>query len=157
MALFSSTYKQGFVTEVETDSLPKGLTEETIYRLVEKKQEPDFMLKFRLKAYKKWLASKEPSWAQLDYPPIDYQALSYYSAPKQRPKHGSLDEVDPEVLATFERLGIPLQEQKKLANVAVDLVFDSVSIGTTWKKKLEEAGVVVCSISEAITLRRVKS
>lgn len=150
MASFPSTYKQGFVTEVETDSLPKGLSEETIYQLVEKKGEPDFMLKFRLKAYKRWLESKEPRWAQLKYPPIDYQAFSYYSAPKQRPKHGNLKEVDPEVLSTFERLGIPLQEQKKLANVAVDMVFDSVSIGTTWKKKLDEAGVVLCSISEAM-------
>lgn len=145
-----SEYKYGFVTDVESEKIPKGLTEETIHTISEKKDEPPFMLAFRLKAYRKWLESKEPCWANVTYPPIDYQASSYYSAPKKKPKLGSLDEVDPEVLKTFERLGIPLSEQKLLANVAVDMVFDSVSIGTTFKKKLEEAGVVLCSISEAV-------
>lgn len=143
-------YKYGFVTEVETDSLPKGLSEETVRAISAKKQEPDFMLSFRLKAYEKWLGSKAPTWANVSFPDIDYQNISYYSAPKKKPQYNSLDEVDPEVLRTFERLGIPLDEQKRLANVAVDMVFDSVSIGTTFKKKLDEAGVVLCSISEAI-------
>lgn len=142
-------YKYGFTTEVETESLPKGLNEETVRAISAKKQEPPFLLAFRLKAYKKWLESKEPVWANVSYPPIDYQDITYYSAPKKKPRLGSLDEVDPEVLKTFERLGIPLDEQKRLTNVAVDMVFDSVSIGTTFKKKLEEAGVILCSISEA--------
>lgn len=145
-----SEYKYGFVTDVEKESIPKGLNEETIRLISEKKEEPPFMLAFRLKAYQRWLESKEPKWANVHYPPVDYQDITYYSAPKKKPKLGSLDEVDPEVLKTFERLGIPLDEQKRLANVAVDMVFDSVSIGTTFKKKLEEAGVVLCSISEAV-------
>jgi len=145
-----SEYKYGFVTDVESESIPKGLNEETVRLISEKKEEPPFMLEFRLKAYKKWLESKEPNWANVQYPPIDYQDITYYSAPKNKPQLGSLDEVDPEVLKTFERLGIPLDEQKRLANVAVDMVFDSVSIGTTFKKKLEDAGVVLCSISEAV-------
>ncbi|MFZ0565616.1 MAG: Fe-S cluster assembly protein SufB [Chlamydiales bacterium] len=145
-----SDYKYGFVTQVEKESFPKGLNEETICRLSEKKHEPKFMLEFRLKAYKKWLESKEPHWGHHHYPAIDYQNITYYSAPKTKKKIKSLDDVDPEILATFKRLGIPLDEQKRLANVAVDMIFDSVSIGTTFKKKLEEAGVVLCSISEAI-------
>jgi len=145
-----SGYKYGFVTEVETESIPKGLNEETVRLISEKKGEPPFMLEFRLKAYKKWCASKEPTWPNVSYPPIDYQNITYYSAPKKKATLGSLEEVDPEVLKTFEKLGIPLEEQKRLANVAVDMVFDSVSIGTTFKKKLEEAGVVLCSISEAV-------
>lgn len=143
-------YKYGFVTAVETESIPKGLTEETIRLISEKKQEPPFMLAFRLKAYQRWLKSEEPSWGNIFYPPIDYQNITYYSAPKKKPQLGSLSEVDPEVLKTFERLGIPLDEQKRLANVAVDMVFDSVSIGTTFKQKLDDAGVVLCSISEAV-------
>ncbi len=143
-------YKYGFVTEVETESIPKGLSEETVRLISEKKNEPPFMLEFRLKAYRKWLTEKEPKWPNVSYEPIDYQNITYYSAPKKKPQLGSLDEVDPEVLKTFERLGIPLEEQKRLSNVAVDMVFDSVSIGTTFKKKLEEAGVVLCSISEAV-------
>ena len=143
-------YKYGFVTNVETESIPKGLNEETVRLISEKKGEPPFMLAFRLKAFKKWLLSKEPKWANVKYPPIDYQNITYYSAPKSKAKLGSLDEVDPEILKTFERLGIPLDEQKRLTNVAVDLVFDSVSIGTTFKKKLDEAGVVLCSMSEAV-------
>ncbi len=143
-------YKYGFVTQVETERIPKGLTEETVRLISEKKQEPPFLLDFRLKAYQAWLNSKEPNWAHVSYPPIDYQNIVYYSAPKKKSQLESLDQVDPEVLATFEKLGIPVDEQKMLANVAVDMVFDSVSIGTTFKKKLEEAGVVLCSISEAV-------
>ncbi len=145
-----SRYKYGFVTEVETESLPKGLNEETIRKISEIKGEPPFLLEFRLKAYRKWLEMEEPDWANVKHPPIDFQNITYYSAPKTKPKLGSLDEVDPEVLKTFEKLGIPLDEQKRLANVAVDMVFDSVSIGTTFKQKLEDAGVVLCSISEAV-------
>ncbi len=149
--MFAETeYKYGFVTDVETERLPKGLNEQTIRAISAKKEEPAFMLEFRLKAYRKWLESSEPTWPNVSYPKIDYQGITYYSAPKKKPQLGSLDEVDPEVLATFERLGIPVDEQKRLANVAVDMVFDSVSIGTTFKKKLEEAGVVLCSISEAV-------
>lgn len=146
----TSEYKYGFVTEVETETLPKGLNEDKVRAISKKKEEPDFMLDFRLKAYKKWLQMKEPDWANIGYPPIDYQNITYYSAPKKKAKLNSLDEVDPEVLKTFQKLGIPLEEQKRLANVAVDMVFDSVSIGTTFKKKLEDAGVVLCSISEAV-------
>ena len=143
-------YKYGFITDVETDSIRKGLNEETVRLISAKKNEPPFMLDFRLKAFQKWLSLEEPVWPNVSYPPIDYQNITYYSAPKMKPGLGSLDEVDPEVLKTFERLGIPLDEQKRLANVAVDLVFDSVSIGTTFKKKIEEAGVILCSMSEAI-------
>ncbi|MCH9608620.1 MAG: FeS cluster assembly protein SufB [Chlamydiales bacterium] len=150
MATLVEEYKYGFSTEVETDRIPKGLNEETIRLISEKKGEPQFMLDFRLKAYRKWLEMEEPKWANVSYPKIDFQDIIYYSAPKTKPKLGSLDEVDPEVLDTFKRLGIPLDEQKRLANVAVDMVFDSVSIGTTFKKKLEDAGVVLCSISEAV-------
>lgn len=143
-------YKYGFVTDVETERLPKGLNEEIIRQISAKKEEPEFLLEFRLKAYRKWLEMEEPKWPNVKYPPIDYQDLTYYSAPKTKPKLNSLDEVDPEVLKTFERLGIPVDEQKRLSNVAVDMVFDSVSIGTTFKKKLEDAGVVLCSFSEAV-------
>ncbi|PJD93779.1 MAG: Fe-S cluster assembly protein SufB [Parachlamydia sp.] len=145
-----SDYKYGFVTEVETDQFAKGLNEEVIRALSAKKNEPEFMLEFRLKAYRKWLEMEEPHWVNADYPPIDYQNIRYYSAPKTKPTLNSLEEVDPEVLKTFQRLGIPLDEQKRLANVAVDMVFDSVSIGTTFKKKLDDAGVILCSISEAV-------
>ncbi|NNM43031.1 MAG: Fe-S cluster assembly protein SufB [Chlamydiae bacterium] len=148
--MFSTEYKYGFSTEVETESLPKGLSEETIRAISQKKNEPSFMLEFRLKAFKKWLEMKEPTWAAVKYPPIDYQDITYYSAPKKKQTLESLDELDPEILKTFERLGIPLDEQKRLANVAVDVVFDSVSLGTTFQKKLQEAGVVLCSISEAV-------
>lgn len=147
-----SDYKYGFVTEVETDTLPKGLNEEIIRALSAKKEEPSYMLDFRLKAYRKWLEMEEPHWPNVHYEPIDYQNICYYSAPKKKPLLNSLSEVDPEVLRTFEKLGIPIDEQKRLSNVAVDMVFDSVSIGTTFKKKLEDAGVILCSISEAIKL-----
>jgi len=147
-----SEYKYGFVTEVETESFAKGLSEEVVRAISAKKNEPEFLLEFRLKAYRKWLEMEEPHWVNVDYPPIDYQNISYYSAPKKKNALNTLDEVDPEILKTFERLGIPLDEQKRLSNVAVDLVFDSVSIGTTFKKKLDAAGVVLCSISEAVHL-----
>jgi Fe-S cluster assembly protein SufB len=143
-------YKYGFVTEVESEVFPKGLSEETVRAISAKKGEPPFLLEFRLKAFRKWLSMQEPHWPNVTYPPIDYQAISYYAEPKSKPRLESLDEMDPEILNTFERLGIPLDEQKRLANVAIDVVFDSVSIGTTFKKKLEEAGVVLCSISEAV-------
>lgn len=146
----SQEYKYGFTTPIASDVLPKGLSESVIREISKKKEEPKFMLDFRLKAYKKWLEMEEPDWSSVSYPPIDYQNISYYSEPKSKPKLDSLDEVDPEILRTFEKLGIPLEEQKRLANVAVDVVFDSVSIGTTFYKKLEEAGVVLCSFSEAV-------
>ena len=130
-----SEYKYGFVTKVEKESIPKGLNEETVRLISSIKNEPSFLLDFRLKAYKKWLQSKEPKWGNFPYPKIDYQQVTYYSAPKKKPKLNNLDEVDPEILATFERLGIPQDEQKRIANVAVDMVFDSVSIGTTFRKR----------------------
>ncbi|NGX44999.1 MAG: FeS cluster assembly protein SufB [Chlamydiae bacterium] len=143
-------YKYGFSTEIETETLPKGLSESTIRALSEKKNEPPFMLAFRLKAYERFLKMEEPSWANLRIDPIDLQEITYYSAPKKKQSLENLDEVDPEILRTFEKLGIPLDEQKRLSGVAVDVVFDSVSLGTTFRKTLEEAGVVLCSISEAI-------
>lgn len=145
-----SEYKYGFVTDIETERLPKGLSEDVVRAISEKKNEPEFMLEFRLKAYRRWLEMEEPDWANVDHPPIDYQNITYYSAPKKKTELKDLSEVDPEILKTFEKLGIPLDEQKRLSNVAVDLVFDSVSIGTTFKKKLEDAGVILCSISEAV-------
>ncbi len=145
-----SEYKWGFVTPIESESLPKGLSEETIRAISAIKEEPEFLLNFRLKAYRKWLEMKEPTWSNVRYTPIDYQAITYYSAPKKKQSLNSLSEVDPEILRTFERLGVPLDEQKRLANVAVDVVFDSVSLGTTFQKTLQEAGVVLCSISEAV-------
>jgi Fe-S cluster assembly protein SufB len=143
-------YKYGFVTDVETETFAKGLNEDVIVAISKKKNEPKFMLDFRLKAYRKWLTMKEPAWPNVHYPRIDFQDISYFSAPKQKKKLESLDEVDPEVLRTFEKLGIPLDEQKKLANVAVDAVFDSVSVATTHKKKLMEVGIIFCPISEAV-------
>jgi Fe-S cluster assembly protein SufB len=145
-----ATYKYGFTTDIESETFPKGIDESVIRQISKKKNEPEFMLNFRLKAYQKWKKMKEPKWAHVNYPMINYQDISYYSEPKNKPKLDSLDEVDPELLKTFEKLGIPLDEQKRLANVAVDVVFDSVSITTTFKKKLEEAGVVLCPISEAV-------
>lgn len=143
-------YKYGFTTEVETERFAKGLSEEVVRAISEKKGEPDWMLAFRLKAYRRWLEETEPNWANIKHPKIDYQNICYYSAPKKKPKLNSLSEVDPEVLRTFQKLGIPLDEQMRLTNVAVDMVFDSVSIGTTFQSKLKEAGVILCSISEAI-------
>ncbi|ELY21881.1 SUF system FeS cluster assembly, SufB [Vreelandella titanicae BH1] len=144
-------YKDGFVTDIESDTLPPGLDENTIAFISKKKGEPEWMLEWRLDAYRQWLKMEAPSWAHLDYPPIDYQSISYFSAPKRpedRPQ--SLDEVDPKLLETYEKLGIPLHERAALAGVAVDAVFDSVSVATTFKKQLGEAGVIFCSISEAI-------
>ena len=149
--LVNQPYKYGFVTDIETDSIPKGLSEDVIRLISAKKNEPDFMLEFRLKAYRHWLTLTEPTWPQVSYPPINYQDIIYYSAPKQKKeKLNSLDEVDPAILETFEKLGIPLSEQKRLSNVAVDAIFDSVSIATTYKEKLAEHGVIFCSISEAL-------
>jgi len=149
--LGSQEYKYGFVTDIESDMIPRGLSEDTIRLIVEKKNEPDWMLEFRLKAYRHWLTMTEPKhWPNLNYPDINYQDMIYYSAPKQKPTKASLDEVDPELLKTFEKLGIPLQEQKQLAGVAVDAVFDSVSVATTYKAKLKKHGVIFCSFSEAI-------
>src|SRR5437870_2275985 len=147
-------YKWGFVTELEEDRVPKGLNEETIRIISAKKNEPEFMLEWRLRAYRHWASLEksqaEPKWANIKYPPIDYQAISYYSAPKRKPGLKSLDEVDPEILSTYEKLGIPLHEQKLLAGVAVDAVFDSVSVATTFKAKLAEMGIIFCSFSEAV-------
>jgi Fe-S cluster assembly protein SufB len=143
-------YKYGFTTKVDMETFVKGLDEDVIRRISLRKEEPEFMLEFRLKAYEKWLTMEEPDWQFVNYPAIDYQDISYYSAPKEHEKLESLDQVDQEVLDTFEKLGIPLEEQKRLSNVAVDAVFDSVSVATTHKKKLADAGVIFCSISEAL-------
>ncbi|MEO7425861.1 MAG: Fe-S cluster assembly protein SufB, partial [Fibrobacteria bacterium] len=143
-------YKFGFTTDVEMEKFGKGLNEDVIRAISKKKNEPAFLLDFRLKAYKKWLTMREPNWAHVKYPAIDYQDIVYFAQPKQRPTLTGLDEVDPEILKTFEKLGIPLDEQKRLSNVAVDAVFDSVSVATTHKKKLMEHGVIFCSISEAV-------
>jgi len=149
--LIGHEYEQGFVTDVESDSLPPGLNEGTIRALSAIKKEPEFMLEWRLAAYRHWLTLKLPKWAHVHFPPIDYQAISYYSAPKtQADGPQSLDEVDPELLETYKKLGIPLAEQERLAGVAVDAVFDSVSVATTFKEKLAEAGVIFCSFSEAV-------
>ena len=148
--IVSQPYKYGFITEIETEKIPKGLNEDIIKLISKKKKEPEFLLKFRLRAYEQWLKMKEPDWSGLTYSKIDYQDLVYYAAPKQDIKKKSLDEVDPKLLETFDKLGIPLSEQKRLTNVAVDAVFDSVSIATTYKEKLAEHGVIFCSISEAI-------
>ena len=148
--LEDNQYKYGFTTDVESETFAKGLSEEVVRAISKKKNEPEFMLKFRLKAFEKWKTMKEPAWPNVHYPPIDFQNISYYSAPKKKKQLESLDEVAPEVMRTFEKLGIPLDEQKKLANVAVDAVFDSVSVATTHKKKLMEQGIIFCSISEAL-------
>lgn len=146
----SQEYKYGFFTDIETESAPAGLSPDIIRFISMKKNEPEWMLELRLKAYDRWCTMKEPHWAFVDYPPIDYQNIIYYSAPKKNPELKSLDEVDPELLKTYEKLGIPLHEQKALSGVAVDAVFDSVSVITTFKKQLEEVGVIFCSMSEAI-------
>jgi len=152
--LANREYKWGFVTNIEEERVPKGLNEDIIRLISAKKNEPQFMLDWRLKAYRYWASQEakhaEPKWANIHYPPIDYQNSSYYSAPKQKPNLKSLDELDPEILRTYEKLGIPLAEQKMLAGVAVDAVFDSVSVATTFKAKLAEAGVIFCSFSEAV-------
>jgi Fe-S cluster assembly protein SufB len=147
-------YQWGFITPVEEERIPKGLNEEIIRLISAKKNEPEFMLEWRLKAYRHWHALEkgqaEPTWANIKYGPIDYQDIVYYSAPKKKPSLTSLEELDPEILKTYEKLGIPLEEQKRLAGVAVDAVFDSVSVATTFKEKLAELGIIFCSFSEAV-------
>ena len=148
--VISQPYKYGFQTEIESETFGSGINEEIVKKISNKKNEPEFLLDFRLKAYKKWKTLKFPNWANLEVNPIDHNSITYYSVPKQKKKLNSLDEIDPEILRTFEKLGISLNEQKQLANVAVDAVFDSVSIATTYKEKLAKFGVIFCSISDAI-------
>src|SRR6188474_17947 len=148
--LANREYQYGFVTDVEAETVPKGLNEEVVRLISEKKREPAWLLEWRLKAYRTWLTMTEPTWQNVHYPAIDYQDIIYYSAPKKKPTLNSLDEVDPEVRKTFEKLGIPLEEQKLLAGVAVDAVFDSVSVATTFRAKLAELGIIFCSFSEAV-------
>ncbi len=149
-ALIGREYAAGFVTDIETDTIAPGLNEDTVREISKRKNEPKFMLDWRLKAYKRWLTMKEPHWPNVKYPPIDYQASSYFSAPKKKTPLGSLSEVDPEILKTYEKLGIPLLEQKRLAGVAVDAIFDSVSVGTTMRDELKKHGVIFCSFGEAV-------
>ena len=146
----SREYEYGFVTDIEQDIIPPGLNEDVVRIISDKKNEPKWLLDWRLKAFKRWKKMKNPNWSMLNYPDIDYQQISYYSAPKAKKKLKSLDEVDPEILKTYDKLGIPIEEQKMLSNVAVDAVFDSVSITTTFKEELEKAGVIFCSFSEAV-------
>ena len=153
-ALVNREYEWGFVTDIEADVIPAGLNEDVVRLISSKKSEPAFMLEWRLRAFRHWLkmgtAAGEPKWANVTYPPIDYQSVVYYSAPKQKVTLGSLEEVDPKLLQTFAKLGIPLEEQKRLSGVAVDAVFDSVSVATTFKEKLAELGIIFCSLSEAV-------
>ncbi|MDC0357894.1 Fe-S cluster assembly protein SufB [Oligoflexia bacterium] len=149
-AYSNQEYKYGFITDVDADALPAGLSEDTVALISGRKKEPDYMLAWRLKAYKRWLEMKDPQWAFINYPPINYQDIVYYSAPKQPKELSSLEEVDPEILKTYEKLGIPLEEQKRLSGVAVDAVFDSVSIATTYTEQLDKHGIIFCSISEAV-------
>ncbi|MEW8102053.1 MAG: Fe-S cluster assembly protein SufB [Candidatus Thiodiazotropha endolucinida] len=149
-SLISTGYAEGFVTRIESDTLPPGLDESVIRAISSRKGEPEWMLEKRLQAYRHWLSMQQPDWAAIRYPAIDFQAISYYSSPKKKPQLASLDDVDPELLATYEKLGIPLDEQKALAGVAVDAVFDSVSVATTFRETLAEAGVIFCSMSEAV-------
>jgi Fe-S cluster assembly protein SufB len=149
-SLVTREYKHGFATEIAADTLPPGLNEETVRAISAKKNEPEFLLQWRLKAYKRWLAMSEPHWPNVKYNPIDYQGISYYSAPKTAKPLGSLDELDPKIRETYDKLGIPLSEQKVLAGVAVDAVFDSVSVGTTYKEELKRHGIIFCSFGEAV-------
>ncbi len=148
--LVNQPYKHGFVTDIESDVAPKGLGEDTIRLISSKKAEPEWLLDFRLKAYRHWLQMTEPAWPNVTYPKIDFQTISYYAAPKPKAKLASMDEVDPELLRTFEKLGVPMHERAALAGVAVDVIFDSVSVATTYKHKLAEVGIIFCSISEAV-------
>lgn len=148
--LVNQPYKHGFVTDIESYVAPKGLNEETIRLISAKKDEPEWLLNFRLEAFQKWLTMTEPHWQNVKYPKIDFQAISYYAAPKPKNKLASMDEVDPELLRTFEKLGVPMHERAALAGVAVDVIFDSVSVATTYKEKLAEVGIIFCSISEAV-------
>lgn len=147
----SSEYKYGFFTDIETETIPKGLSEDVVRTISQKKNEPEWMLEFRLKAFRHWQQMEMPNWAHLNIPEIDYQEIIYYAAPKQKPKLGSLDEVDPQLLDTFNKLGIPLEEQKMLTGVAVDAVMDSISVKTTFRESLAEQGIIFCSMSEAIS------
>ncbi|HEV8260434.1 MAG TPA: Fe-S cluster assembly protein SufB [Burkholderiales bacterium] len=147
--LVNQPYKHGFVSDIESDVVPKGLNEDVIRLISAKKAEPEWLLEFRLKAYRHWLTMREPAWPNVKYPKIDFQDISYFSAPKRK-KLASMDEVDPELLRTFEKLGVPMHERQTLAGVAVDVIFDSVSVATTYKKKLAEVGVIFCSFSEAV-------
>jgi len=149
-SLVNREYKWGFVTDIETDAVPPGLNEDVIRLISAKKQEPAFMLEWRLRAYRAWLKMTEPHWSNVSYPPIDYQSISYYAAPRTKQPLGSLDDIDPKLRETYEKLGIPLSEQKILAGVAVDAIFDSVSVGTSYKKQLAEMGIIFCSFSEAV-------
>jgi Fe-S cluster assembly protein SufB len=148
--LVNQPYQHGFVTDIEADVAPKGLSEDTIRLISGKKNEPEWLLELRLNAYRQWLKMEEPRWPNVKYPKIDFQAISYYSAPKPKHTLASMDEVDPELLRTFEKLGVPMNERAKLAGVAVDVIFDSVSVATTYKAKLAEVGIIFCSISEAV-------
>lgn len=148
--ILNNEYKYGFYTDIETEEFPKGLNEGIVRMISAKKQEPEWLLEYRLKAFRQWQKMEVPKWAKLKIPDIDYQDLYYYSAPKKKESHASLDEIDPELLATFEKLGIPLNEQKRISGVAVDAVFDSVSVGTTHQEELAKVGVIFCSISEAV-------
>jgi len=147
--LVNRPYEHGFVTDIESEVTPKGLNEDTIRLISAKKSEPEWLLELRLAAYRKWLTMEQPHWANIKYPPIDFQAISYYAAPKPK-KLKSMDEVDPELLRTFEKLGVPMNERAALAGVAVDVIFDSVSVATTYKQKLAEVGIIFCSMSEAV-------
>ncbi len=148
--LTEKEYRYGFVTDIESDSAPPGLSEDIVRFISAKKKEPEFLLEWRLKAYRHWKTMMEPTWAHVHYPPIDYQSIIYYSAPKPKKQYKSLNEVDPEILETFSKLGISLAEQERLSGVAVDAVFDSVSVATTFKEKLKELGIIFCSFSEAV-------
>ncbi|MGH9320432.1 MAG: Fe-S cluster assembly protein SufB, partial [Vicinamibacteria bacterium] len=148
--LVEKAYAYGFVTEIEADTFPKGLNEEIVSAISSKKEEPVWLLEWRLKAYRHWLEMEEPRWQNVHYPPIDYQAIRYYSAPKLKTQPNTLDEIDPELRKTYEKLGISLQEQERLSGVAVDAVFDSVSVATTFKPKLAKIGINFCSFTEAI-------
>ena len=148
--LANQDYKYGFVTEIDAEAVPAGLNEEIIRIISDKKGEPEWLLEWRLKAFRFWQTMAEPAWHNVHFPPVDFQNIIYYSAPKQKPKLESLDDLDPEIKATFDKLGIPLEEQKVMSGVAVDAVFDSVSVATTFKGKLAELGIIFCSFSEAV-------
>src|SRR5512143_702250 len=148
--LVNQPYKHGFVTDIESETAPRGLGEDTIRMISAKKNEPEWLLEFRLSAYRHWLTMTEPAWPNVKYPKIDFQDIIYYSAPKPKKTLASMDEVDPELLRTFEKLGVPMNERAALAGVAVDVIFDSVSVATTYKQKLAEVGVIFCSFSEAV-------
>ena len=156
-SLVTREYQHGFVTDVETETVPRGLSEVTVRMFSAKKNEPPFMLEWRLKAYRRWLSMTEPHWSNVTYPAIDYQDIIYYSAPKSVKPLQSLDDADPELLRTYEKLGIPLTEQKRLSGVAVDAIFDSVSVGTTMKEELSKLGIVFCSLRGIPSFSYVRS